>query len=85
MWRQRRLGSLGHAADFVILAAFLVLAVFTYDRLFAGIGELVTAPDAAQFSALYQPGGNPWAGIMLEPAPTRARFASVSHVLPPYR
>jgi hypothetical protein len=85
MLRRSRLGSLGNAADFIILAAFLVLAVFAYDRLFVGIGELVAAPDAPQFSALYQPGGNPWAGMIPDSAPARARFASVSHVLPPYR
>jgi hypothetical protein len=85
MWRRGRLGSLGQAADFIILAAFLVLAVFAYDRLFVGIGELVAAPDAPQFSALYQPGENPWAGVMPDAAPTHSRFASVSHLLPPYR
>ena len=85
MWRRSRFGSLGQAADFIILAAFLVLAVFTYDRLFVGIGELVAAPDAPQFSALYQPGQNPWAGMMPDASQTHARYASVGHVLPPYR
>jgi hypothetical protein len=85
MWRRSRLGPLEHAADFIILAAFLVLAVFAYDRLFVGIGELVAAPDAPQFSALYEPGQNPWAGIVPDQAPAHARFASVNRVLPPYR
>ena len=85
MLRRSRLGSLGHAADFIILAAFLVLAVFAYDRLFVGIGELVAAPDGAQFSALNQPGENPWAGTMPDAPPAHARFASMSHVLPPFR
>jgi hypothetical protein len=85
MWRRSRLGSLEHAADFIILAAFLGLAVLGYDRLFAGIGELVAAPDAPQFSALYAPGQNPWAGIMPDQAPAHTRFASANRVLPPYR
>jgi hypothetical protein len=85
MLRRSRLGTLGDAADFIILAAFLVLAVFAYDRLFVGIGELVAAPDASQFSALYEPGQNPWAGMVPDSGPAHARFASVSHVLPPYR
>lgn len=72
---RNRLRALWHAADFVVLAIFLGLAAFAYDRLFTGFGEVASS---AEFTDFYRPGVNPWSGPMIAPSPGEGRFARLA-------
>lgn len=82
---KRRRFYLARAADIAILASFLALSVFAYDRLFAGIGETMTASGGIAFTDLYRPGQNPWAGAIIVPDEGDARYASLTHQRRPFR
>lgn len=80
-WRAR----LGRMADVAMVAAFLALTVFAYGALFVGAGKFVTVSAPSEFADFYQPGQNPWSGVVVEPAPPREQFASTAPARQGYR
>lgn len=84
MSKRRRL-TMARAADIAILASFLALSAFAYDRLFAGIGETMTTSGGVAFTDFYRPGQNPFAGAIIVPDEGDARYASLAHSHRPLR
>ncbi|HZB93412.1 MAG TPA: hypothetical protein VE397_18335 [Stellaceae bacterium] len=79
---RNHLRTVWRAADFVVLAVFLGLAAFAYDRLFTGFGEVA---NGGEFTDFYRPGDNPWSGPIIAPAPDEGRFARLAPADRPYR
>ncbi len=83
--RERRRRVFERAADIAIVVALLALSAFAYGRVSIGIGTLMESASGVEFTDLYQPGQNPWAGALVEPMPTGGRFASLSRARQPFR
>jgi hypothetical protein len=78
--RDRRRNLPGGWTDAIILAAFLGLSVFAYDRLFVGVGDVLAAQSSVEFADFYLPGHNPWAGAATGQQPAASRFATLSRL-----
>jgi hypothetical protein len=80
MSKRRRRVLFGRAVDIAILAGFLGLSAFAFSQVSFGIGALVDKANGVEFTDLYRPGQNPWAGAMIAPATSGWRYASLSRL-----
>jgi len=80
MSERRRRVLFGRAADIAILVAFFGLSAFAISQVALGVGALVDQANEVEFVDLYQPGHNPWTGVMVAPATSGWRYASLSRL-----
>lgn len=85
MRERRRRAIFARAADIALLAVFIGLSAFAFGRVSAGVGALMDRAGGVQFTDLYRPGQNPWAGAMIEPLPAAGRYANLGRVRRPFR